>query len=305
MKRECSIFRDLLPVYHDELASEDSSCFIKKHKEECRDCDEYCQQYVAEVEGNILHEHYLEEAKPYYSKNQRQAVIRLMIAAVIFALMGLVGVVVVSTWNRINNREVLKFESDDEGKDRFQQEKSVLLEVAKQCEFSKDAKVRLIGLVPGVDFCLMEDGNEISSKPGLHISYIYDQGKEYQLQYDGTYRVFVTEVEDQEQEVEEQNYCNFYDYIEMLDYYDKDVVSTLGFSYYHVEYMPYEQIQETFVLKEAKLYLYTEGEYHEVTQIPAGEYAYYAYVGSESDSRFTRTEGIYGYLFISISEHSK
>ncbi len=304
MKRECSIFRDLLPVYHDELTSEESSRFIKKHKEECRDCDEYYQQYVGMASENYLQEQYIQEARPYSTK-RRQSAVRMIIAAVIFAFFGFMGVVVISTWSRGNYPEVLRFESKYKGKDRFQQEKSVLLEVAKQCEFSKDAKVRLVGLVPGVDFCLMEDGNEISFKPGLHTIYIYDEGKEYQLQYDGTYRVFVTEVEDQHQEVEEQNYCNFYDYIEMLDYYDKDVVSTLEFSYYHVEYMPYEQVRDTFELKEAKLYLYTEGEYQEVTQIPAGEYAYYAYVGSESDSRFTRTEGTYGYLFISISEHSK
>ena len=38
MEKECSIVRDLLPVYFENMLSEDTAVFVKKHLENCSDC---------------------------------------------------------------------------------------------------------------------------------------------------------------------------------------------------------------------------------------------------------------------------
>ena len=44
MKKECSIVRDLLPLYFENMLSEDTAVFVKEHLENCSDC-------AAEFEG--------------------------------------------------------------------------------------------------------------------------------------------------------------------------------------------------------------------------------------------------------------
>ena len=38
MKKECSIVRDLLPLYFENMLSEDTAVFVKEHLENCSDC---------------------------------------------------------------------------------------------------------------------------------------------------------------------------------------------------------------------------------------------------------------------------
>lgn len=38
MKKECSIVRDVLPLYFENMVSEDTAEFVKKHLENCPDC---------------------------------------------------------------------------------------------------------------------------------------------------------------------------------------------------------------------------------------------------------------------------
>ncbi|MBD5522432.1 MAG: zf-HC2 domain-containing protein [Lachnospiraceae bacterium] len=39
MKKECSIVRDLLPLYFENMLSEDTAAFVKEHLENCSDCN--------------------------------------------------------------------------------------------------------------------------------------------------------------------------------------------------------------------------------------------------------------------------
>ena len=38
MKNECSIVRDLLPLYAEGMLSEDSAAFVKEHLDTCKEC---------------------------------------------------------------------------------------------------------------------------------------------------------------------------------------------------------------------------------------------------------------------------
>ncbi|MCM1264417.1 MAG: zf-HC2 domain-containing protein [Butyrivibrio sp.] len=44
MKKECSIVRDVLPLYFENMVSEDTAAFVREHIENCSDC-------AAELEG--------------------------------------------------------------------------------------------------------------------------------------------------------------------------------------------------------------------------------------------------------------
>lgn len=41
MKYACNLIKDLLPLYHDEICSEESKQAIEEHFEECQECQEY------------------------------------------------------------------------------------------------------------------------------------------------------------------------------------------------------------------------------------------------------------------------
>ncbi|MBQ2755369.1 MAG: zf-HC2 domain-containing protein [Oscillospiraceae bacterium] len=45
MKNECSIVRDLLPLYVEKMVSEDTAEFIKEHLDGCVDCRKICESY--------------------------------------------------------------------------------------------------------------------------------------------------------------------------------------------------------------------------------------------------------------------
>ena len=48
MKRECSIVRDVLPLYFENMVSEDTAVFVKEHLENCSDCDNEDLKYLEE-----------------------------------------------------------------------------------------------------------------------------------------------------------------------------------------------------------------------------------------------------------------
>ena len=45
----CDVIRDLLPLYCDQQASEESISIIEAHLEECADCKEICEKMSAEI----------------------------------------------------------------------------------------------------------------------------------------------------------------------------------------------------------------------------------------------------------------
>lgn len=44
MRTECSIVKDLFPLYIENMVSEDSACFIEKHINECNECAGVCNK---------------------------------------------------------------------------------------------------------------------------------------------------------------------------------------------------------------------------------------------------------------------
>lgn len=51
MNIKCEVIRDLLPLYVDEVASDESCALIEEHLEECQRCREYCQRLREDLPG--------------------------------------------------------------------------------------------------------------------------------------------------------------------------------------------------------------------------------------------------------------
>lgn len=56
MNWQCGIIRDLMPLYHDNVCSEESRAAVEEHISECNDCREYYKQLSDETEKAVVPE---------------------------------------------------------------------------------------------------------------------------------------------------------------------------------------------------------------------------------------------------------
>lgn len=52
MKKNCEIIKDLIPMYVDNLTSEETNQFIKEHLDSCRDCSSYLRNVQRDLPSN-------------------------------------------------------------------------------------------------------------------------------------------------------------------------------------------------------------------------------------------------------------
>lgn len=56
MNWQCGLIRDLMPLYHDNVCSEESRAAVEEHISECNDCREYYKQLSDETEKAVVPE---------------------------------------------------------------------------------------------------------------------------------------------------------------------------------------------------------------------------------------------------------
>lgn len=56
MKKNCEIVKDLLPLYLDEVCSEESKKLVEEHLKECNDCKKYLEELKFNIKENKIHE---------------------------------------------------------------------------------------------------------------------------------------------------------------------------------------------------------------------------------------------------------
>lgn len=56
MNWQCGIIRDLMPLYHDNVCSEESRAAVEEHISECNDCREYYSKLSDETEKAVVPE---------------------------------------------------------------------------------------------------------------------------------------------------------------------------------------------------------------------------------------------------------
>lgn len=86
MKISCEIIKDLLPLYKDEVCSEDSNTLIENHILECKNCREYFEKINETFPINNIEKN-LNEAKPFkkISKHWRKSLIKSLIKGFLIA----------------------------------------------------------------------------------------------------------------------------------------------------------------------------------------------------------------------------
>lgn len=91
MKKECSIVRDVLPLYLENMVSEDTAVFVKEHLENCSDCTtelEHLQSGVQiDVEETPQREHDAEIITAFQKKIAKRILEAVAAVFLIFAVL--------------------------------------------------------------------------------------------------------------------------------------------------------------------------------------------------------------------------
>ena len=71
MKTECNIFRDLLPLYVENMVSEETAQYINEHLKECSECQKEFEIAKEEINITTLQKPSLPNAKPFKKTMKR------------------------------------------------------------------------------------------------------------------------------------------------------------------------------------------------------------------------------------------
>ena len=85
MKYECDIVKDLIPLYIDDVLSENSKTFVKDHMDSCESCKKYYEKLSNEVKIPVSRESRKNDLKPmeYLKATLSRKIIKRVLATVL------------------------------------------------------------------------------------------------------------------------------------------------------------------------------------------------------------------------------
>lgn len=85
MKCECDIVKDLMPLYIDDLLSENSKKFVEDHMDSCESCKKYYEKLSSEIEIPVSKEARFSDLRPieYLKSNLSKKIIKKVLATVL------------------------------------------------------------------------------------------------------------------------------------------------------------------------------------------------------------------------------
>lgn len=85
MKYECDIAIDLMPLYVDDLLSENSKIFVKNHIDSCESCRKYYEKLSSEIKIPVSKEVRFSDLRPieYLKSNLSKKIIKKVLATVL------------------------------------------------------------------------------------------------------------------------------------------------------------------------------------------------------------------------------
>lgn len=86
MNINCSIVKDLLPLYEEHLVSEETSSFIEEHLDNCTDCNAFYNDLKSELSvPDIKNDMNNEKEKMFKKINRRLSIYQIIFVAIAFA----------------------------------------------------------------------------------------------------------------------------------------------------------------------------------------------------------------------------
>lgn len=109
MKIPCSIIKDLLPLYHDDVCSEESKDMVEEHLSECNDCRSYYDQFdmkLPEITSDSDEASNLQNDLAMIRKVESRITLRILAVVSITVMIFTVGCIISScipegTWNSV------------------------------------------------------------------------------------------------------------------------------------------------------------------------------------------------------------
>lgn len=96
MNISCEIIKDLLPLYHDGVCSEDSKSMVEEHIEHCESCRDELQAMESELPIANRTENLVEaEAVKKLSKRWKKGMIKSVLKGVFFTLVTVIIVLLI------------------------------------------------------------------------------------------------------------------------------------------------------------------------------------------------------------------
>lgn len=85
MKYECDIVKDLMPLYIDDVLSENSKTFVKDHMDSCESCKKYYEKLSNELKIPVSKEVRFSDLRPieYLKENLSKIIIKKVLAFVL------------------------------------------------------------------------------------------------------------------------------------------------------------------------------------------------------------------------------
>ena len=90
MKIRCEVIRDLLPLYVDDIVSDESRRLIEEHIAECEDCRAYLKE-LFDSEDESLRQDFVDEMKPLKRIRRKEMINRVALIVILLAFVAMAG----------------------------------------------------------------------------------------------------------------------------------------------------------------------------------------------------------------------
>ena len=116
MKYECDVVKDLMPLYIDDVLSENSKIFVKDHIDSCEVCRKYYEKLSSEIKIPVSRESRKNDLKPmeYLKASLSRKIIKRVLAVVLVVGFLVGGFVFANQYEMPVDPSTVKFyEKDD------------------------------------------------------------------------------------------------------------------------------------------------------------------------------------------------
>lgn len=87
MKKSCDIIKDLIPMYVENLTSEDSNQFIKEHLNSCEDCTNFLKNVERDLPKNDLPDTNKEKNEQKLMKGIQRRIYKMIFIAILIGIL--------------------------------------------------------------------------------------------------------------------------------------------------------------------------------------------------------------------------